>query len=232
MRVYQLRNSADGGENYLPRDHTTIAAPYTHKYSSICASTRRERAQGSSLAHPDMAQATAASLCSSSTSQALCPPQRAAPVWAAGQQRQQQRHQHRQHRHRLAPAAVAAAAAAPAHTPSTEHKLSAIQLWNGSKRLQTLVADAAADTVTIRCLDWDRDRFDIEFALQEGTTYNSYLIFGGDKTALVDASHEKFRGLYLDTLRAELAARGRGLDYLVVSHTEPDHSGARRAGML
>ena len=56
--------------------------------------------------------------------------------------------------------------------------------------------------------------------------------FGGDKTALVDASHEKFRGLYLDTLRAELAARGRGLDYLVVSHTEPDHSGARRAGML
>ena len=60
--------------------------------------------------------------------------------------------------------------------------------------------------------------------LQEGTTYNSYLIFG-DKTALVDASHEKFRGLYLKALKEQLAARGRSLDYIVVSHTEPDHSG-------
>ena len=62
-------------------------------------------------------------------------------------------------------------------------------------------------------------------SLQNGTTYNSYIIFGAEATALVDASHEKFRGLYLRTLQAELAARGRGLDYVLVSHTEPDHSG-------
>lgn len=53
----------------------------------------------------------------------------------------------------------------------------------------------------------------------------SYLIFGAEKTALVDASHEKFRGLYMDTLNAELAARGRQVDYVFCSHTEPDHSG-------
>ena len=53
--------------------------------------------------------------------------------------------------------------------------------------------DVGADTHALRCLDWDRDRFDIEFGLSDGTTYNSYLIFG-DRTALVDASHEKFRG--------------------------------------
>jgi flavorubredoxin len=53
----------------------------------------------------------------------------------------------------------------------------------------------------------------------------SYLIFGADKTALVDASHEKFRGLWMATLREELAARGRSIDYVLVSHTEPDHSG-------
>ena len=52
------------------------------------------------------------------------------------------------------------------------NKLSDIDMWNG-KRLQTLVADVTTDTITIRSLDWDRDRFDIEFALQEGTTYNS-----------------------------------------------------------
>lgn len=93
------------------------------------------------------------------------------------------------------------------------------------KRLQTIVADVGEDTITIRCLDWDRDRFDIEFGLQNGTTYNSYLIFGTDKTALIDASHEKFRDLYMPVLQEQLESRGRSLDYLFVSHTEPDHSG-------
>jgi hypothetical protein len=65
--------------------------------------------------------------------------------------------------------------------------------------------------------------------LQNGTTYNSYLIFGGDKTALVDVSHEKFRGLYMPALRRQLERAGRGLDYVFVSHTEPDHSGASLA---
>lgn len=86
------------------------------------------------------------------------------------------------------------------------------------------VVDVADDTISIRSLDWDRDRFDIEFGLQEGTTYNSFLIFG-DKTCLVDASHEKFKDLYMKTLKDQLAERGRTLDYIVVSHTEPDHSG-------
>jgi hypothetical protein len=40
--------------------------------------------------------------------------------------------------------------------------LSPIELWN-EKRLQTQVLDLADDTVSIRSLDWDRDRFDIEF---------------------------------------------------------------------
>ena len=29
-------------------------------------------------------------------------------------------------------------------------------MWNGNKRLQTLVADVAPDTITIRSLDWVR----------------------------------------------------------------------------
>ncbi len=93
------------------------------------------------------------------------------------------------------------------------------------KRLQVIVADMGLDTITLRCLDWDRDRFDIEFGLQNGTTYNSYLIFGDEKTALVDSSHEKFREYYMPVLKQQLESRGRTLDYLIVSHTEPDHSG-------
>jgi flavorubredoxin/flavin reductase (DIM6/NTAB) family NADH-FMN oxidoreductase RutF len=86
--------------------------------------------------------------------------------------------------------------------------------------LQTL--GIAEDTLAIRSLDWDRDRFDIEFELQNGTTYNSFLI-QGEKTALVDTSHEKFRQLYLRTLTGLIDLSQ--IDYLIVSHTEPDHSG-------
>lgn len=93
------------------------------------------------------------------------------------------------------------------------------------KRLTMQVADLGADTTAIRSLDWDRDRFDIEFGLQNGTTYNSYLI-RGEKIALVDTSHEKFRQLYLDTLTGLIDPTQ--IDYLVVSHTEPDHSGLVR----
>ena len=90
------------------------------------------------------------------------------------------------------------------------------------KRLTMQKAEIAADTTAIRSLDWDRDRFDIEFGLQNGTTYNSYLI-RGEKTALVDTSHEKFRQLYLDTLTGLIDPKE--IDYLIISHTEPDHSG-------
>lgn len=89
--------------------------------------------------------------------------------------------------------------------------------------LQTL--EIAEHTTTIRSLDWDRDRFDIEFELQNGTTYNSFLI-RGEKTALVDTSHEKFRELYLTKL-TELIDPAE-IDYLIISHTEPDHSGLVR----
>ncbi|HBB31868.1 MAG TPA: diflavin flavoprotein A [Cyanobacteria bacterium UBA8803] len=90
------------------------------------------------------------------------------------------------------------------------------------RRLTIQTIEIANETKAIRCLDWDRDRFDIEFGLQNGTTYNSFLI-EGEQTALVDTSHEKFRQLYLDTL-AGLIDPSK-LDYLIVSHTEPDHSG-------
>jgi len=96
-------------------------------------------------------------------------------------------------------------------------------MWEGTKRLQTQTTEIGPDTTCIRSLDWDRDRFDIEFGLEKGTTYNSYVIKGSEKTALVDASHEKFKQLYLDTLAGVVDLKD--IDYIVCSHTEPDHSG-------
>jgi flavorubredoxin/flavin reductase (DIM6/NTAB) family NADH-FMN oxidoreductase RutF len=90
------------------------------------------------------------------------------------------------------------------------------------KRLTIQTVEIAQDTTAIRSLDWDRDRFDIEFGLQNGTTYNSFII-RGEQTALVDTSHEKFRQLYFDTLTGLI--NPTEIDYLIISHTEPDHSG-------
>ncbi len=89
-------------------------------------------------------------------------------------------------------------------------------------RLTIATGEIAIETTAIRCLDWDRDRFDIEFGLQNGTTYNSFLI-RGSQTALVDTSHAKFRESYLETLLGEIDPTQ--IDYLIISHTEPDHSG-------
>ncbi len=89
-------------------------------------------------------------------------------------------------------------------------------------RLTLQNAVIGPDTLAIRSLDWDRDRFDIEFGLNNGTTYNSFLI-RGEKTALIDTSHRKFQDLYLGNLTQRLDPSQ--LDYLIISHTEPDHSG-------
>ncbi|TVQ52367.1 MAG: MBL fold metallo-hydrolase [Spirulina sp. DLM2.Bin59] len=90
------------------------------------------------------------------------------------------------------------------------------------KRLTIQTAEIAPDTTVIRSLDWERDRFDIEFGLQNGTTYNGYII-QGDQLAIVDTSHRKFEQLYLDALKGKIDPAQ--INYIVVSHTEPDHSG-------
>ncbi|QIR38776.1 MBL fold metallo-hydrolase [Tolypothrix sp. PCC 7910] len=81
--------------------------------------------------------------------------------------------------------------------------------------------EIAPQTTAIRCLDWDRERFDIEFGLRNGTTYNSFLI-RDEKVALIDTSHRKFEQLYLELITGLIDPTK--IDYLIVSHTEPDHS--------
>ncbi|MEB3165457.1 MAG: diflavin flavoprotein [Cyanobacteriota bacterium] len=89
-------------------------------------------------------------------------------------------------------------------------------------RLSLQCEAIAADTTAIRSLDWDRSRFDIEFGLRNGTTYNAFLV-RGERTALIDTSHLKFEGSWLPLLKEQIDPLM--IDHLIVSHTEPDHSG-------
>ena len=93
---------------------------------------------------------------------------------------------------------------------------------SAAPRLTLQCEPIGPDTTTIRSLDWDRSRFDIEFGLRNGTTYNSFLV-RGERTALIDSSHLKFESTWLPLLQAQIDPKA--IDHLIVSHTEPDHSG-------
>ena len=73
-------------------------------------------------------------------------------------------------------------------------------------------------------LDHDLRVFDIIMYTEYGTTYNSYVLKAGDKTILFETAKAKFFDEYLEKLK-EIIDVGN-IDYLVVSHTEPDHAGS------
>ncbi len=68
----------------------------------------------------------------------------------------------------------------------------------------------------------DRELFDCLMPLPHGTTYNSYLLHGQDKTALIDAVDPDKVDVLMDNLSAAAVER---IDYLVCLHTEQDHAG-------
>lgn len=65
--------------------------------------------------------------------------------------------------------------------------------------------------------------FDIVMATKYGTSYNSYIV-KGDEIALIEASHADFGGDYEANIR-EVTDPAK-IKYIVLNHTEPDHSGA------
>ena len=66
--------------------------------------------------------------------------------------------------------------------------------------------------------------FDIIMYTEFGTTYNSYVMKAGDKTVLFETAKAKFFDEYLEKLQEVTDVHK--IDYLVVSHTEPDHAGS------
>lgn len=66
--------------------------------------------------------------------------------------------------------------------------------------------------------------FDIIMYTEFGTTYNSYVLKAGDKTVLFETAKAKFFEDYVEKLKEIVDVHS--IDYLVVSHTEPDHAGS------
>ncbi|MDR1330470.1 MAG: FprA family A-type flavoprotein [Tannerella sp.] len=81
----------------------------------------------------------------------------------------------------------------------------------------------ANDIYYVGVNDRRKTLFENLWPLPQGISYNSYLI-ADTKTALIDTVDAGYSDLFVAKVAGALA--GRPLDYLVVNHMEPDHSGS------
>jgi flavorubredoxin len=72
--------------------------------------------------------------------------------------------------------------------------------------------------------DWNRRLFDALIPLPQGTTYNSYVVIGRKKTALIDTVNPGFEEEFGEKINGVIKVEE--LDYIIMNHAEPDHAGA------
>lgn len=65
--------------------------------------------------------------------------------------------------------------------------------------------------------------FDIVMESKYGTSYNAYLLTG-EKNVLIETVHTDYFDEYLDNIRQVIPVED--VDYLIMNHNEPDHSGS------
>lgn len=72
-------------------------------------------------------------------------------------------------------------------------------------------------------LDPELRVFDVIMETEFGTSYNSFILKGSEKTVLFEATKLKCYDEFVDKVKSITPIEE--IDYLVVSHTEPDHTG-------
>lgn len=70
--------------------------------------------------------------------------------------------------------------------------------------------------------DHDIDLFEGQYVVPLGMAYNSYVILGGEKTAVMDTVDARFFEAWQANIKGILGDKAP--DYLIVQHMEPDHS--------
>ena len=66
--------------------------------------------------------------------------------------------------------------------------------------------------------------FDIIMETKYGTSYNAYFVKGSEKCALIETVHATYFDEYLENILSLTDVSK--IDYLVLNHTEPDHTGS------
>ncbi len=72
--------------------------------------------------------------------------------------------------------------------------------------------------------DWNRRMFDRLIPLPNGTSYNSYLVQGNEKIALIDGVNPGFEDKLEEKVQQLIDPKE--IDYFIMNHAEPDHASA------
>jgi anaerobic nitric oxide reductase flavorubredoxin len=81
----------------------------------------------------------------------------------------------------------------------------------------------AKDIFYVGVNDRQKHKFENMLPLPYGVSYNAYLLTD-EKTALIDTVDISFGDVFIEKIQSQL--QGRPLDYLIINHMEPDHSGS------
>ncbi len=95
-----------------------------------------------------------------------------------------------------------------------------------SKPRDVQVLPIATNTKVIRARSQSRLRFEIEYALERGTTSNCYVI-EGDKTAIIDPPADTFTTIFLEALQQTINLKK--LDYVILGHFSPNRLATLKA---
>ncbi len=82
-----------------------------------------------------------------------------------------------------------------------------------------------SDNLYVLRINDDRTRFfEALWEIPEGITYNAYLLTLPEKTVLIDGWKKEFADEFINTISRVTDIKD--IDYVVVNHVEPDHSGS------
>ncbi len=92
-----------------------------------------------------------------------------------------------------------------------------------SERVEARVARLASNLYLLRLEDRETRFFEALWEIPEGVTYNAYLLDTGEGMALLDGWKKGYGELFMETLRS--VADPGDVEWVVVHHVEPDHTG-------
>ena len=90
--------------------------------------------------------------------------------------------------------------------------------------VRTLVDKVTKDLYLLELLDDEIKYFEALWNIPEGITYNSYVLIAQDTVILFDSWKEAYADEFIEALRS--VVNPEDVDYLVIHHAEPDHSGS------
>jgi len=87
-----------------------------------------------------------------------------------------------------------------------------------------IITEEISEGIHLLRVDDDRVKsFEAIWGVPEGATYNAYLLKTEGKTVLFDGWKKNYESEFVETLQS--LTRIEDIDYIVVHHAEPDHSG-------